>query len=105
MLAKLKLHIQTELGMHAAAGILHTLLSCNLSHHFCTAASPLGWRVVGFMEKHPERDKDTHGMDIDDLRAKEKQLMQHKSTCFSPVSVWLSWCNFPYFESSSIQGS
>ena len=82
MLANLKLHIQTELGMHAAAGVLHTLLSCNLSHHFCTAASPLGWRVVGFMEKHPELDKDTHGMDIDDLRAKEKQLMQHKSTCF-----------------------
>jgi hypothetical protein len=34
------------------------------------------------MEKHPELDKNTHGLDIDDLRAKEKQLMQHESTCF-----------------------
>ena len=53
-----------------------------LSPFSCAAASPLGWKVVWFMEKHPELDKNTHGLDIDDLRAKEKQLMQHESTCF-----------------------
>ena len=46
------------------------------------------------MEKNPELDKDRHGMDIEDLRAKEKQLMQHESTCFSSVSVGLSLCSF-----------
>ena len=97
ILFKLKEHIKAEIGMHAAAGENHdslTRMLLFLSPFLFAAVSPLGWKVVGFMEKNPELDKDRHGMDIDDLRAKEKQLMQHESTCFSSVSVGLSLCSF-----------
>ena len=97
ILFKLKEHIKAEIGMHAAAGEKHdslTRMLLFLSPFLFAAVSPLGWKVVGFMEKNPELDKDRHGMDIDDLRAKEKQLMQHESTCFSSVFVGLSLCSF-----------
>ena len=97
ILFKLKEHIKAEIGMHAAAGENHdslTRMLLFLSPFLFAAVSPLGWKVVGFMEKNPELDKDRHGMDIEDLRAKEKQLMQHESTCFSSVSVGLSLCSF-----------
>ena len=33
------------------------------------------------MEQDPDLDKVEHGMDINELRAKEKALMQHDRTC------------------------
>ena len=52
--------VRFELGMHAAA-----------------AKSQLGWSVVSYMEEDPDLVKEEHGLDIDDLRAHEKKLMQH----------------------------
>ena len=42
------------------------------------AKSPLGWKIVSFMEEDPDLDKSEHGMDISELRAKEKAMMQHE---------------------------
>ena len=50
------------------------------SHSSFAAKSNLGWRLVGFMEQDPDLDKVEHGMDINELRAKEKALMQHDRT-------------------------
>ena len=44
---------------------------------FSTAKSHLGWSVVSYMEEDPDLVKEEHGLDIDDLRAHEKKLMQH----------------------------
>ena len=44
---------------------------------FSTAKSQLGWSVVSYMEEDPDLVKEEHGLDIDDLRAHEKKLMQH----------------------------
>ena len=44
---------------------------------FSTAKSQLRWSMVSCMEEDPDLVKEEHGLDIDDLRAHEKKLMQH----------------------------
>ena len=86
LLSELQLHIKTELGMHAVAGVLawiSDLLCLEIVSVFSmtklsyAAKSSLGWKTVGFMEQDPELDKAMHGMDISELRAKEKAMMQY----------------------------
>ena len=42
-----------------------------------TAKSHLGWSVVSYMEADPDLVKEEHGLDIDNLRAHKKKMMQH----------------------------
>ena len=92
MLSQLQLHVKTELGMHAIAGntcllFWFLLMRCLL----CPAKSPLGWKIVSFMEQDPDLDKSEHGMDISELRAKEKAMMQHERTFLWRVSFPVSF--------------
>ena len=69
--------------MHAAAGDIASMFVFvhSISFPFFAAKSNLGWKLVGFMEQDPDLDRIGHGMDINDLRAKEKVLMQHDRAC------------------------
>ena len=42
-----------------------------------TAKSHLGWSVVSYMEADPDLVKEVHGLNIDNLRAHKKKMMQH----------------------------
>ena len=42
-----------------------------------TAKSHSGWSVVSYMEADPDLVKEEHGLDIDNLRAHKKKMMQH----------------------------
>ena len=42
-----------------------------------TVKSSFGWELVGFMEADPDLHKEVHGLDIEELRAQEKRMMEH----------------------------
>ena len=78
-------HVKAELGMHAAAGrfLVEEHFSCiaylrvTLTRVFYTAKSQLGWGLVGYMEADPDLVKEIHGLDIEELGAHKKRMMQH----------------------------
>ena len=37
----------------------------------------MGWNLVSFKEADPDLDKEIHRMDMEDIRAYEKTMMQH----------------------------
>ena len=84
-------YVRAELGMHAAAGrfLVEDRFSCIvylrviLTRVFSTAKSQLGWGLVGYMEADPDLVKEVHGLDIEELRAHEKRMMQH-TRCAHP---------------------
>ena len=84
-------YVKAELGMHAAAGrfLVEDHFSCiaylrvTLTRVFSTAKSQLGWGLVGYIEADPDFVKEIHGLDIEELRAHEKKMMQH-NRCAHP---------------------
>ena len=42
-----------------------------------TAKSSFGWELVSFMEADLDLHKEVHGLDIEELRAQEKRMMEH----------------------------
>ena len=48
-----------------------------------TAKSHSGWSVVSYMEADPDLVKEVHGLNIDDLRAHKKKMMQHNRCAHS----------------------
>ena len=54
-----------------------------------TAKSELGWGLIGYIEADPDLDKELHSLDIDELRAYEKRMMQHSRCDHGVISLVL----------------
>ena len=50
-----------------------------------TAKSSFGWELVSFMEADLDLHKEVHGLDIEELRAQERRMMQHNRCVMHPM--------------------
>ena len=53
---------------------------------FSITKSQLGGGLVGYMEADPDLVKEVHGLDIKELRAHKKRMMQH-NRCAHPHAL------------------